>query len=141
MSLHETDIVSRSIAWSRTGTIASITADGQSVELRYLRRHPGDGSWDLSEPTICKDVSGSPTVPLVHLSFSSTTSPDLAVVDAVGRLIIISFSICLNNPYIQRKWDTDPVDDMHATVGSYWLFVGQTSSQVRYPQPRGKNED
>jgi len=27
----------------------------------------------------------------------------------------------INRPYQVRSWDNDPVDDLHAVVGSYWL--------------------
>lgn len=123
--------LNRAVAWSRTGSIANITPDGQNVELRYLRRSPEDGSWDLSEPTICPFVKGTPTVPIVHLLWAGTSSPDLAVIDAAGRVTIVSFSISLNHPFPQRKWDADPTDDVHTVVGSYWLTVAPTNQQVR----------
>ncbi|CAM1506819.1 Fc.00g064600.m01.CDS01 [Cosmosporella sp. VM-42] len=119
----------QAVAWSRTGTIASLTPDGLDIELRYLRRHPEDGTWDLSEPTICHLVKGTPAIPLVHLAWAGTSSPDLAVIDAAGRVVIVSFSIALNHPFIQRKWDTDQIDDMHAVVGSYWLNIAPSNSQ------------
>ncbi|KAF7557671.1 hypothetical protein G7046_g5986 [Stylonectria norvegica] len=119
----------QAVAWSRTGTIASITPDGLTVELRYLRRHPSNGSWDLSESTNCPFVKGSPTIPLVHLAWAGTSSPDLAIIDAVGRVTIVSFSICLNNPYGIRSWDADSIDDMHAVVGAYWLNTLPFNSQ------------
>lgn len=118
------------MSWSRTGTIASITPDGQNLELRYLRRSTDNGSWDLSEPTTCPLVKGSPAVPLVHLVWANTSSPDLAIIDAVGRVSIVSFSISLNHPFLQRKWDTDPVDDVHAVVGAYWLSITPSNQQV-----------
>ncbi|KAF4464866.1 mediator of rna polymerase ii transcription subunit 16 [Fusarium albosuccineum] len=119
----------QAVAWSRTGTIASITPDGQTVELRYLRRHPDNGAWDLSEPTTCTHVKGTPAIPIVHLAWAGTSSPDLAIVDAVGRVTIVSFSISLNHPYLQRKWDTDPIDDVHAVVGAYWLTITPSNQQ------------
>ncbi|KAH7196805.1 mediator complex, subunit Med16 [Fusarium flagelliforme] len=119
----------QAVAWSRTGSIANITPDGQNVELRYLRRSPEDGSWDLSEPTTCPFVKGTPTVPIVHLLWAGTSSPDLAVIDAAGRVTIVSFSISLNHPFPQRKWDADPTDDVHTVVGSYWLTVAPTNQQ------------
>ncbi|KAM0504405.1 hypothetical protein ACHAP8_002813 [Fusarium lateritium] len=117
------------VAWSRTGTIANITPDGQNVELRYLRRSPDDGSWDLSDPTTCPFVNGTPAVPIVHLTWAGTSTPDLAVIDAAGRVIIVSFSITLNHPFVQRKWDADPIDDVHTIVGAYWLTVAPSNQQ------------
>ncbi|KAI3586589.1 mediator complex, subunit Med16 [Fusarium oxysporum f. sp. albedinis] len=122
----------QTVAWSRTGTIANITPDGQNLELRFLRRSPEDGSWDLSEPTTCPFVKGLPTIPIVHLVWAGTSSPDLAVIDAVGRVSIVSFSISLNHPFPQRKWDADPTDDVHTVVGAYWLNVSPPNQQASY---------
>ncbi|KAF5626550.1 mediator of rna polymerase ii transcription subunit 16 [Fusarium tjaetaba] len=122
----------QTVAWSRTGSIANITPDGQNLELRFLRRSPDDGSWDLSEPTTCPFVKGLPTIPIVHLVWAGTSSPDLAVIDAVGRVSIVSFSISLNHPFPQRKWDTDPTDDVHTVVGAYWLNVSPPNQQASY---------
>ncbi|RGP70630.1 mediator of rna polymerase ii transcription subunit 16 [Fusarium sporotrichioides] len=119
----------QAVAWSRTGSIANITPDGQNVELRYLRRSPDDGSWDLSDPTTCPFVKGTPAVPIVHLIWAGTSSPDLAVIDAAGRVAIVSFSISLNHPFVQRKWDADPIDDAHTIVGAYWLTVAPSNQQ------------
>ncbi|KPM43886.1 hypothetical protein AK830_g2704 [Neonectria ditissima] len=119
----------QAVAWSRTGTIASITPDGLSVELRCLRRNPENGSWDLSDPTKCHLVSGSATIPIVHLAWAGTSTPDLAVIDSIGRVTIVSFSIALNHPYLQRKWDTDSIDDMHGVMGAYWLGIAPASQQ------------
>ncbi|KAM5355943.1 hypothetical protein ACJ41O_002589 [Fusarium nematophilum] len=120
----------QAVAWSRTGTIAYITPDGQNVELRYLKRHPDNGAWDLSDPTTCEQVKGTPAIPLVHLAWAGTSSPDLAIIDAVGRVCIVSFSISLNHPFLQRKWDTDPIDDVHAVVGAYWLSIAPSNQQA-----------
>ncbi|KAF4503427.1 mediator of rna polymerase ii transcription subunit 16 [Fusarium agapanthi] len=122
----------QTVAWSRTGSIANITPDGQNLELRFLRRSPDDGSWDLSEPTTCPFVKGLPTIPIVHLVWAGTSSPDLAVIDAVGRVSIVSFSISLNQPFPQRKWDADPTDDVHTVVGAYWLNVSPPNQQASY---------
>jgi hypothetical protein len=128
----------RSIAWSRAGTIASITPDGKLLEFRYLRCSPDDGSWALSEPTVSDIVSGTDDNPLVHLVWAGTSSQELAVLDAVGRISILSFNTCLNRPLQIRKPDLDPVDDLHSVVGCYWLNLmpqGRQvcSSQLNYP--------
>src|SRR4051794_28837952 len=39
------------IAWSRQGTIASVSRDGRAIDLRFLRCRPDSGAWELSEPT------------------------------------------------------------------------------------------
>ncbi|KAK3498175.1 mediator complex, subunit Med16 [Neurospora crassa] len=115
----------QAIAWSRQGTIASITKDGRSVEFRFLRCRPEDAGWELSGPYLYGPAiipMHTTAGPIVHLAWSTATpTPELAVVDAVGRITILSLTIHLNRPFITRKWDADPVDDLHAVVGCYWL--------------------
>lgn len=114
----------QAIAWSRQGTIASITKDGHSVEFRFLRSRPEDAAWELSEPYVYSTAvvpMHTTAGPIVHLAWSSTPTPELAVVDAVGRITILNLGIMLNRPFITRKWDADPVDDLHVVVGCYWL--------------------
>ncbi|XP_044724698.1 mediator complex subunit 16 domain-containing protein [Hirsutella rhossiliensis] len=113
----------QAVAWSRLGTIASLTPDGQSLKLRFLRCHPETGEWDLSEPTTAELIKGSPAIPMVHLEWSAANTPDLAVIDAVGRVTIAAFPNALNRPFVTRKCDNDPVDDRHAVVGCHWLPV------------------
>lgn len=123
----------RKIAWSRQGTIASIAADGHEVELRYLRTNPLDGSWGLSEPTPCSQFGMNPHFsggPIVHLAWAATGSPELAVIDAAGRVSTLTFSQNLNRPYLARSWDDDPIDDLHSIVGTYWLPLIPPNKQV-----------
>ncbi|EGX89926.1 RNA polymerase II Mediator complex subunit Sin4 [Cordyceps militaris CM01] len=117
----------QTVAWSRAGNIASISPDGMNLELRMLRAHPSNGVWNLSEPTTTDLVKGSVVNPLVHLEWSPTTAPDLAVFDSVGRVMIMNFPVSLNNAYVNRKWDADTVDDMNVVVGCHWLPVAPLS--------------
>ncbi|KAH6608645.1 hypothetical protein Trco_001991 [Trichoderma cornu-damae] len=136
LSLRVDDLRSRgccqAVAWSKSGTIATITPDGQHLQHRFLRCSPLDGSWDLSKPTTCELVKGSPGIPLVHLEWGSTNVPELAIIDAVGRVVIVSFSISLNHPFVIRKYDTDTVDDANAVVGAHWLAVAPPNQQKPY---------
>lgn len=111
----------QSLAWSKTGIIASVTPDGRSIELRYLRAHPKDASWGLSEPTTFVPEGSSLGGPIVHLAWAPTQTSDLAIIDAVGRVSIVSFSTNVNRPATQRKWDDDSTDDLNAVVGTFWL--------------------
>ncbi|EQL03843.1 Mediator of RNA polymerase II transcription subunit 16 [Ophiocordyceps sinensis CO18] len=61
-------------------------------------------------------------IPLVHLEWSTANTPDLAVIDAVGRVTIAVFPCALNRPFT-RTCDNDAVDDRHAVVGCHWLPV------------------
>jgi mediator of RNA polymerase II transcription subunit 16 len=123
------------IAWSRAGTIASISPDGKSVEFRFLRCHPQNGSWQLSEPTTCDIVSGSDSAPLVHLAWAPNLTPELAIIDSVGRVIFISFPFTLNRPFLSRKWEGEP-NDLHAVVGCYWLNLSPHGRQVSWRSGR-----
>lgn len=124
-------VVYRTIAWSKSGAIASITPDGERLELRFLRAHPETGVWGLSEPTTCDVVRGTPTIPLVHLEWGLAVISELAVFDAVGRVTIVSFPTTLNHGVATRKWDNDPLDDLNAVVGCHWLSVAPGNQQVR----------
>lgn len=126
------------ITWSRQGTIAIISKDGMSIDLRFIRCKPDNGEWELSEPSSSPPISlsssppssSNPTslvslasagAPFVHLAWSPTSTYELAAIDALGRISIMTFSISLNRPYLTRRWDTDPPEQLHAIVGCYWL--------------------
>ncbi|KAI1141912.1 RNA polymerase II mediator complex subunit Sin4 [Hypoxylon sp. FL0543] len=108
------------VAWSKTGTIASITPNGQQLQLRYIHAQNKDAVFSLSEPTPLAPWSGLPGGPIVHLSWSPANA-ELAVVDAVGRVLILNFHVNLNRPLLSRRWDSDPLDDSQSIVGTYWL--------------------
>ncbi|KAL7945985.1 mediator complex, subunit Med16 [Trichoderma barbatum] len=136
LSLKVDDVRSRgccqTIAWSKSGTISAITPDGQYLQHRFLRCNPLDGTWDLSKPTTCELIKGSPGIPLVHLEWGTANVPELAIIDAVGRVVIVSFSISLNHPFVTRKYDTDSIDDANAVVGAHWLAVAPQNQQKSY---------
>lgn len=123
------------IGWSKQGTIAAISDDGQSIDLRYLRADPENATWGLSEPTSYTQFSSATTPttfsggPIVHLAWAATVHPELAVIDSVGRISILSFSVSLNYPYPLRSWEADPIDDLNAVVGCYWLPGSPSNKQ------------
>ncbi|RWA10536.1 hypothetical protein EKO27_g4564 [Xylaria grammica] len=108
------------LAWSKGGTIASITQGGQSLELRYLRANPRDANWELSESKVVTPWQNLNGGPVVHLSWGPASS-ELAVIDAVGRVLLLNFNSDLNRPLISRRWDGDAIDDLQTIVGTYWL--------------------
>lgn len=111
----------RAVAWSKWGSIAAISSNGATLELRNLRCHPEDGSWTLSEPTTTPPFTATlDGGPLKHLSWSPTGS-ELAVIDAAGRVTILGLFSSLNKPTLHRASQVDPADDLHRIVGSYWL--------------------
>lgn len=67
----------------------------------------------------------SPTLPggpIVHLAWSPAINPELAVIDAYGRVCLLLFNNSLNKAsFITRKWDADTPDDLLSVVGCYWL--------------------
>ncbi|KAK4168613.1 hypothetical protein QBC43DRAFT_103265 [Cladorrhinum sp. PSN259] len=126
----------QTVAWSRQGTIACVSKDGMSIDLRFVRCNPENGDWDLSAPNPSSAISCSPGqtatlllasagAPIVHLAWAPTSNAEIAIIDALGRIAIANFPITLNRPFTARKWDADPVDDLHAVVGCYWLPLGQ----------------
>jgi mediator of RNA polymerase II transcription subunit 16 len=122
--------VCRTIAWSKWGSIASITPGGATLELRNLRCSCRDGTWGLSEPTLTPPLSpNNDGGPLKHLCWSPTGS-ELAVIDAAGRVAILSLFSSLNKPTLSRHAQMDPVDDLHGVVGCYWLNL--------YPYPQSR---
>jgi mediator of RNA polymerase II transcription subunit 16 len=122
--------VRRAIAWSKWGSIASISPGGTTLELRNLRCSSSDGSWALSEPTLTPPLShGAETNPLKHLCWGPTGS-ELAAIDTAGRVTILSLFSSLNKPTLSRHAQLDTADDLHAVVGCYWLNLAP------YPQTR-----
>lgn len=132
----------RSIAWSKWGSIASIIANGSALEVRNLRCHPETGIWALSEPLVTPGFSHAMDGgPLKHLSWGPNGS-DIAVIDAAGRVAILSVFSTLNKPTLSRLGQGDPSDDLHAVVGSYWLNTGTLppNRPVRLETPYGRRE-
>ncbi|KAI1102358.1 RNA polymerase II mediator complex subunit Sin4 [Jackrogersella minutella] len=108
------------IIWSKGGTIASITPSGQHLQLRYIRAENKNGAFVLSEPSTIAPWPNLPGGPLVHLSWGPTNA-ELAVIDAVGRVLILNFNANMNRPSLTRRWDGDSIDDSQVIVGTYWL--------------------
>lgn len=121
--LHLLTPAPRSISCSKLGTIASISPDGTHINLQCSRANPSDASWELSEPTPCSIFSPTlPGGPIVHLAWSPAVNPELAVIDAYGRVCLLLFNNSLNKAsFITRKWDADTPDDLLSVVGCYWL--------------------
>lgn len=113
----------RRIAYSKHGGIASISPDGTYVNLQSPRVNPSSGLWELDEPMQCSLLPATVTdAPIVHLAWAPTIQPELAVIDAFGRVCLLNLPVHLNKPsFVNRKWDLDPLDDVHTVVGCYWL--------------------
>ncbi|KAH8592398.1 mediator complex, subunit Med16 [Bisporella sp. PMI_857] len=111
----------QSIAWSKWGGIASIGLDGTSLYVQNLRCNPKDGTWALSEPVLTPPVAEDhPDIQLKHLIWSSHGS-ELAIIDAVGRITILTIFASINKPSLSRSCRIDPIDDLQRVVGCYWL--------------------
>lgn len=109
----------RSIAWSKWGSIASISSSGTDLHLQNLRCDPADGTWSLTEPLPLPRIV-EPDVPLKHLVWNPQGS-ELAVIDSAGRITIVSLFNSLNRPTMSKNSRDDPVDDLQRVVGCYWL--------------------
>lgn len=119
---HLTNLITpRGIAWSKWGSIASITSNGHGLEFRNLRCHPENGTWGLSKPTtipqLLNNLDGGP---LKHLSWSPTGT-ELAVIDSAGRVTLLQIFASLNKPMGYRPCGPEAPDDLHAVVGCFWL--------------------
>lgn len=115
------DLVLRRIAWSNMGTIASISPDGLSVQARFLRANPENGVWGLSEPTTFYRINAAQSNPIVHLAWSETDKPHLAVIDYHGRVDIFSVGPALNSHALRRARESDNVCDYGGVVACHWL--------------------
>lgn len=111
----------RKIAWSRLGCIAYVSHDGLQVVVRHLICSPADGKWSLSEEYpqhhIVQHHIGQR---LLHLCWNEIGS-DLAVLDASGRVSILTINAALNNLAVSRQAIADPSDDGAQVVGMMWL--------------------
>jgi len=117
----------RSVAWSKWGTIASIASNGTTLTLQSLRCDPVDGSWGMTETSttspLCHD-----DIQLKHLTWSPSGS-DLAVIDSVGRVTILTMFASINRPSMSSNPQADPVDDLQRVVGCYWLNMQTVPAQ------------
>ncbi|EED24095.1 RNA polymerase II Mediator complex subunit Sin4, putative [Talaromyces stipitatus ATCC 10500] len=111
----------RKIAWSRLGCIAYISQDGLQVIVRHLACNPTDGKWGLSDEYPQNQIAQLHLgQQLLHLCWNETGS-DLAVLDASGRISILSIPTALNNLAISRQTVVDPPDDGAQVVGMMWM--------------------
>jgi mediator of RNA polymerase II transcription subunit 16 len=110
--------------------VASVSSDGLALEFRNLLCSPENGEWVLSEPSKTPPLTQNPDGgPLKHLCWAPTGS-ELAVIDAAGRVTLLTIFSSLNKPTLSRPCQGDPADDLHGVVGCYWL------NQAPYPANR-----
>ena len=109
------------MAWSNLGCFAYVSQDGLRVNIRYLRCHPSDGKWELSEESPLFPIAEVHRgIPLIHILFNETGS-ELAVVDSSGRLSIYTVTTALNQITVQRPATFDPEGVSNQVVGIMWL--------------------
>lgn len=118
---HIPDLERRKISWSQIGAIASVRRDGKSVQLQHLHCRPDNGQWELSGPTVVKQIellhNGTD---IDHLSWSPN-GQILAIADGLGRLSFLSLQIALNSGYVVRRAIEQNDDSLMAIVGLSWL--------------------
>ena len=116
-----TNFYDRKIAWSRLGCIAYISQDGLQVIVRHLACNPADGKWALTEEYTQNHIAQlHPGQQLLHLCWNETGS-ELAVLDASGRISILSIPTALNSLVISRQTVIDPIDDGAQIIGMMWM--------------------
>ncbi|KAH8201562.1 hypothetical protein TruAng_004254 [Truncatella angustata] len=123
------------LAWSKSGTLASIAPDGRSLELRYIRAHPKDAVWGLSEPTIYVPEGDLIGGPIMHLSWAPTQTSDLAIIDATGRVAIVNFSININRPSTHRTYWLNTLPTHRNSVTCPDSSCGETSTNTIKANP------
>lgn len=125
-------IVLRKLAWSNTGTIASVTPDGLSINLRHLQCHPEDGRWALSKEVSVEQVTSTHrNQQLTHVRWSHPGN-ELAVLDQSGKVSIFNIAMAMNKVHLARPADADQEDDLGEIVGMQWL----TSERAVSSRPR-----
>ena len=112
------------MAWSKSGAIATATADRQGVVLQHLICDARDGQWKLSEEYAIEGVAATHgNTKVVHLSWD-TSGTLLAVCDLRGRITIYTVALAntaINRMSISRRCNVDPDDDLSTIVGLTWL--------------------
>lgn len=123
-------IVSRKLSWSKNGCIARISADGYTIKLTPFARDAETGKWDLQKDVDLKVPQGRDEFPFVHLSWSHLGN-DLAVMDAVGRVMIFSCNMCLDRMTHIRTEVAQPEAEVDGVVGMHWLAIHPYEAKVR----------
>jgi len=103
------------------GTIAYISHDRCSVQMKTLRANPVDGIWGLSEPTTVPEIDASTSNPIVQLAWSDTDRPHLAVIDYHGCVDIFSFGRALKSPVLRHDRRLDTMAHFGGVVACHWL--------------------
>ncbi|KAL1954471.1 hypothetical protein VTO42DRAFT_1147 [Malbranchea cinnamomea] len=115
----------RKIAWSRTGTIAYISEDGQKVFLRLLVYKTDHAKWSLDDDNpgnLITEAHDDHT--FTHLCWNELGT-ELAIVDSCGRISTFAMSIALNALSSQKPATIDPCDDGNYPVGLMWLSINR----------------
>ncbi|KAI9840522.1 MAG: mediator complex subunit [Thelocarpon superellum] len=126
------------VAWSKIGNIAYINRLGDGIILRNYVCHPEDGKWGLTEECPIPQLPPAPEgQSYVHLGWSHSGS-ELAVVDTMGRVAILSVAVAMNRFLLSRPGDTLQEDDLGAVAGMIWL---QVDRQFPVYRPAVKADD
>lgn len=89
--------------------------------VRHLVCNPTDGKWGLTEEYSQSQIAQLHLgQQLLHLCWNETGS-DLAVLDASGRISILSIPAALNSLGVSRQTVVDPPDDGSQVVGMMWM--------------------
>jgi mediator of RNA polymerase II transcription subunit 16 len=117
------------VAWSKNGCVAYISPDGYSIKLKIYFRDADSGKWDLGKDIPIEVPRGHDEYPFVHLSWSY--GPDLAVVDAAGRVMVFSCSMALDRMLYSRADVAHPEAEVDGVVGMHWLAIHPYEAKVR----------
>ncbi|GAB7348668.1 hypothetical protein MBLNU459_g7031t1 [Dothideomycetes sp. NU459] len=121
------------LAWSKTGSIASISPDGRTITTRAVARSPNTGKWALSDDSPQPIIAQGDTI-FTHIEWS-TFGLELVATDQLGRIFIFSMGYALNR-MIPTPLNYSPApDDLNVIVGLHWLAPNTSSQRIALISP------
>jgi hypothetical protein len=116
LQLHNLGTYTR-LSWSRQGHIASVSEDGEQIDLHCLVFDRRKRKWLLSP----KSTENVKLGPLASLAWSPMAT-DIAVVDLQGRLSILRpMGTAANRLTEVRSGSLDQVKELGQAIGLHWL--------------------
>lgn len=129
----------RRLAWSNTGSIALISADGSEITFRAMIRDKQTGSWIISDDS--KHPLKAPEGRrFVHIQFNGI-GIDLVAVDDLGHVHLPSLTGALGKMSVAQAplARDDTRHELNAIVGLHWLALFPAEFRGPYIDAAHKN--
>lgn len=91
------------------------------MQLHHLHCRSDDDRWELSAPTLVKQVESIHRGNEISNLSWSPNGQILAVADVLGQLSFLSLQVALNRGYVVRRAIQQADDSLMAIVGLSWL--------------------